>query len=430
MKRQPESSNFFEQPPPNFTEESLAELKIRKKGYGEKIERGKEQESQPEPPYPPFNDEAFLIYQDDLRKKAAESGKSLMHVTQEQALKDNQEWEKRRSQEFKENQEMLMVVKEAMDTKQRLMAEGKTEEANKIRIVLVLTGGGLKVSRTMAQIEALIKMGYKDVFTVIYGSSTGTMAAGAFAGNAERAKEIADMFFEKHLSPDFINFKRPKKIVNIGYVEKLLEQGGTGAAFDIQGIQDNPAKLYFQLTDIETEQAILVDMQEYIKQGGDPARIAAKSMSLPGFAGRSPTYEGKKVTDGGLVPVPIEEIKRRFNPTHILIIPQDPFEQTSKSLATRAGKAAALFITRFLPIPVVGKGMLAKGILKMRHMEDLAAEYIKNSDIPIAFSYPPKDELTTLNKKADARKTRHETFDSTCRAFGHPELVKDYRVGK
>jgi len=424
--KQPEFSNFSEEPSSNFAEESLQELAIRKKGYGEKIETGKSQEIPPGQPYPPFNDEAFLVYQDDLRKKAAKSKKGLMHVTQEQAIKDNEDFDKRRGQEFQENQKKLEVVKEAMDIKLDLLKQGKIEEAQKIKIVLLLLGGGLKVSQSMAQTEALTEMGYRPVFDGIYGISTGTMAAGAFAGSPEQAKKIAALFFGKQLSPEFINWGRPSRIVNINYVRRLIEKGGEGA-YDLKGIQENPARLFFQLTDVATGKAVALDMQGHINKGKDPAEIAEMSMSLPGFSGKSPTLDGRKVTDGGLVPIPIDEIKKLFDPTHILILPQYPYKESSTGLIDKAGKALVLAVSKRLPI--FGKGLLAKGVAKLNQEQEAARAYIQNSEIPIAFLYPPEAGLTTLNKKANAKRAMHQTAEDTFRVFGHLELVKDYRLG-
>jgi hypothetical protein len=482
----------FPQDPPKdgtkFTEESWRKYNIEENQY----EKNKKTAKLGKKVSPGFNDAAFVANQAYFKRKAKEQKRDLVDVAEDEARKDNEEFDlKKRSREFNENKEKLEVVKQAMDKKRDLILEGKRkldqakemqegsekqrlseegqrmiEEASEKRIVLILPGGGLKVSHTFAQTDALMDMGYGPiqideahsvpVINDIYGISTGSMAAGAFMGGARHSKELGNMFFTQHLDSRFINFSASRVLghilrgetpmVNIGFVEDLLKQDGNIAgsvAFDKQAILDYPGELWFQIARAEDEKdqngkvihkagtAILVNMKEWIKDGGDPARIAKMSMQVPFFAGKNETYKAVgadkeiQVTDGDVALPQMDEIIKNSKPDYVVVMPQVAFKESSTTLGTKIKEK----LYHLTPVGDIKKrGFLVKGLVKTGAYENLAKKFSNESGIPTAISYAPESDADTLNKDADPIRMRYNTYRDMCIAWGRPDLVEEYSV--
>lgn len=356
----------------------------------------------------------------------------------EEADRDNADFEKRKHAEFEMWQADLRVVIDNF--------KAKLENPEKKSVsAIYMKGGGMKSAYTGGQVWALNQMGItSDKIDYIFGSSSGSVVAAAYAGGPEETKKGLNLLTGPLSSKDFINpnFRQLLKgnVINLGMAEQLMSEGEY--ALDQDKIRSTKGKLYFSVTEPatgkETPAVRFLDMKDSDENPSIPNRIRS-SMTIPGLTGEIPTIDGQEYYDGDFNQLPIEEVIDQIKRTlpegqedteiNILILPQTPFElmdniepsQTEYNLASLTTAAHWAMIGKSASLTQTQKLLLARAELR-KDLEDIQ----KTRHVNIGIMWPPNDDLGTLNIDSDnARASIISSARDTVKQFGgeQPDFI-------
>jgi len=257
-------------------------------------------------------------------------------------LRDNADFEKRRTQEFKEWHRMLEIVVENLKKKR----DDPEKEGKKIRPLLLILGGGMQGPYGAGQVIALGRMGFRDKFDTVVGISAGAADAAYFlSANEESDKQTllgTSLYYKELATKKFLNFLRLKQIMNVGYAVGLMKEGEK--ALDTDAIIKGHSEFYVQATNSTTKEPELINGKT-AKQGVVQAIEA--SMALPWVYGKEIEVDDGKYVDGAFEPVPIQKVIERFNPTDVLILPNMSYDNTDTRILSKAKNALIIGFAKF-----------------------------------------------------------------------------------
>src|SRR3954463_9955029 len=206
-------------------------------------------------------------------------------------------------------------------------APGAREDGH--RVALVLEGGGMRGVVSAGMVAALERLGMRDAFDLIVGSSAGAINGVALlSGVAQRA---ADAYCGPLASRSFVNpmrVLRGKPVIDVNDVLTIV------TADDVAGNERvTSGTLHCIATDVES--ATGVDLHGMRTQEEVWTVILASSR-MPWAGGPPVEIDGRRYLDGGLVsPVPVAEAIAA-GATHVLALQTRPFGIPRKS-ASRVG---------------------------------------------------------------------------------------------
>ena len=156
-------------------------------------------------------------------------------------------------------------------------------------------------------------LGFTEGFDAVYGSSAGAINGAYFL--AQQAPFGASVYYRDVANRRFINFLRPRKVMDMDYV--IDDVVGGACPVDIARIRRNPTPLRIVATDVRSGAASVFSSH-------DPAidflATLKASSAVPILYQHPVTLDGRRYLDGGLVePVPIE-LALRDGCTDILVI--------------------------------------------------------------------------------------------------------------
>src|SRR3989344_255247 len=357
---------------------------------------------------PNFSEEEFEFHQARFENKAKKREESLwgkvMDIddpktakafAHEEALRDNADFEKRRTQEFKEWHRMLEIVVENLKKKR----DDPEKEGKKIRPLLLILGGGMQGPYGAGQVIALGRMGFRDKFDTVVGISAGAADAAYFlSANEESDKQTllgTSLYYKELATKKFLNFLRLKQIMNVGYAVGLMKEGEK--ALDTDAIIKGHSEFYVQATNSTTKEPELINGKTD-KQGVVQAIEA--SMALPWVYGKEIEVDDGKYVDGAFEPVPIQKVIERFNPTDVLILPNMSYDNTDTRILSKAKNALIIGFAKMLPR--LGSLPLAEKVLRAQRQTRQAFEYIRNNyKVNVGILYPPDLGLTQVGTDSE-----------------------------
>lgn len=212
-------------------------------------------------------------------------------------------------------------------------------EANRLRIGLVLGGGGARGAAHIGVLEVLQEL--RVPVDCVAGTSMGALVAGAFASGMPPGvmrEQLAqadwqDLFID---NPEFSEISHRSKELARRYLpgsesglnaEGLHYQGGVVAGQKIKlffnalvrsnqgehNIESLPLPLSIIATDIGNGERVVL-------RDGSLSQAMRASMSVPGLLAPL-DYRGRKLVDGGLVDnVPIGEVRERCRPDVVIVV--------------------------------------------------------------------------------------------------------------
>src|SRR4051812_8127264 len=199
------------------------------------------------------------------------------------------------------------------------------------RVALVLEGGGMRGVVSAGMVAALERLGMRDAFDMIVGSSAGAInGAALLSGVAQRA---ADAYCGPLASRSFVNplrVLRGKPVIDVNDVLAIV------TADDVAGherVTAGDVALHCIATDVAS--ATGVDLHGMRTQEEVWTVILASSR-MPWAGGPPVEIDGRRYLDGGLVsPIPVAEAIAA-GATHVLALQTRPFGIPRKS-ASRVG---------------------------------------------------------------------------------------------
>lgn len=258
----------------------------------------------------------------DNDKKTRPKQVTEKYIIQEQAERENAEFNRQYDIELKRWQESLKPVVAAFKAK-RDYPEG---EGKKHRILILSLGGGMRGPYGAGQVIGLNEMELTaEKVDILYGISAGAADLAYYAGGPENTKKGASIYSDECNSPEFLSF-HPKRINNmmraVDVVGGAMRKGEK--ALNVDAIRNLPGEVYVQVTTVEGHEAEMINVKT-----ATPDIISAfeASMNVPILNAPGVKVNGKEYIDGGFDPLPIQKLINKFHPTDILILPNTPFKR-------------------------------------------------------------------------------------------------------
>jgi predicted patatin/cPLA2 family phospholipase len=311
----------------------------------------------------------------------------------EEALRDNADFDRRRSKEFELWQKNLSVVID------RLKEKIHSPEAHlDTKACLLVLGGGMKAARSVGQAMALYEIGLGQAFDSVIGVSAGSGVAVGFVEGRSGLDKIASMYFEECGTKEFINYKRIHKVLDPSIIAKTMRTGPK--AIDTVAINKSDTKLYVAATNAFTGEIELIDTKT-----ASPDMVAAceASAAIPLF--QDPVLvNGNSYIDGALNQFPLEEVIEKFSPTDILVLPSTSFS-FSNNLEYNDSEHAILWGLSMMGSLGSNGSASAEDIIRSKERLRIFLDQISQiNHVNIGVLWPPEVEVSNFTTNPDTLK--------------------------
>jgi predicted patatin/cPLA2 family phospholipase len=171
-----------------------------------------------------------------------------------------------------------------------------SEPDNPSRPALVVQGGGMRGIYSLSALAELEKLGLRDAFSRVIGSSAGAINGAYFL--AGQAEESISIYTEDLSNKRFVDPWRLRKIVDVDYMIDVLR---AKHHLDEEAMRKAPATLYTVLTDAATGEAKVVSSRDpYL----DVYEVLRATAALPGLYNKKIAIEDRhdapRYVDGGV----------------------------------------------------------------------------------------------------------------------------------
>ncbi|HEY4479665.1 MAG TPA: hypothetical protein VI981_04920 [Candidatus Paceibacterota bacterium] len=307
---------------------------------------------------------------------------SAVDFAHEEALRDDVDFERKRDEEeYEASERNLKPVIEA------LIQKRNNPERKDIRTLLVIPGGGMRCAVGAGQaLIGLNAVGMDKAFDNVFGISGGGQVAAFFAGGKERSARGASIFYEECTYGEFIKKTRISRIMNVDVVSNAMTSGEK--ELDQKAVRDSGIGLYLGVTRVDDEKCEIINAKT--ARPGIMDALKA-TMAVPLFYGKDIEVNETKYMDGAFDPLPIQRLIEKFEPTHILILANVPFNRVD-SFELSPGE---YLLAEFLP-KVGSLGTMAKFASNKKQMRESLEFIQKQSGVNIGILWPPDTNLDTL----------------------------------
>lgn len=338
------------------------------------------------------------------------------YVMQEQAERENLDFDRRLEEERREWDERLKLVIEALRAK-RDDPEG---EGKKRRVLIYGLGGGMRGPYGAGQVAALNEMGFTaeilDENDALVGSSAGFDDLIYYADGLEQTYKGASIYYEECTTKEFLDMTNAKQVMNIHVVGQAMRKGEK--KLDTEHLHNLKVQIHAVVNQVDGADAELVDVKT-----ATPDMISAAEASMNVRLLKAPGIEvnGKHMEDGSFGSFPIQKLIDKFQPTDILVLPNIPFR-----------KITELAVANPLLDRVKNEGTigLIKKFLKIEsELRKMLEEFKEHQGVNIGIMWPPDRGLDTIDADADLIKTAVvDTVRDTIKQFGEiqPEKIRLY----
>lgn len=358
-----------------------------------------------------------------LRQESAELGENFKPPEREY-----QELQKENFEEHEKWQNNLKEVVVAMRKKRddiqevvRAMKQKKLGQpaAQGIRVLVVVLGGGMQGPYGAGQMCALQEMGYtsshineRDVFL---GISAGAATCAFGIAGRKQALLGTSYFYTVCTTKAFMNYMRLHQVMDVSVIGQALKNEFT--KLDVEAIRRNPAQFYVQAYNENTKEPEFINTKD---TSLDMTDALLASMAIPVIYNKTLVINGVKYSDGAFDdPLPVVRAIQRFRPTHILILPNTPFNRIP------LGEPSKLERLLVKAIPHAGSLGFVRKVLNNRHALRQSLEAVaQNHNVKIGVAWPPEMGLGMMTQdktkiKTAVRAAAKDFFD----LFGEPERV-------
>jgi predicted patatin/cPLA2 family phospholipase len=180
-----------------------------------------------------------------------------------------------------------------------------SEPDNPARPALVVQGGGMRGIYSLSALAELERLGLRDAFSRVIGSSAGAINGAYFL--AGQAEESISIYTEDLSNKQFVDPRRFWKIVDVDYMIDVLKEKHH---LDTEEMRRAPATLYTVLTDAKTAEARVVSSRD---RSLDIYEVFRATAALPGLYGKKIAIEddpgARRYIDGGVSDLlPLERV--------------------------------------------------------------------------------------------------------------------------
>ena len=197
--------------------------------------------------------------------------------------------------------------------------EAGKKGASKIRTLILALSGAATGTYEAGQLAALLETGItpKEIDNCV-GISTGAGGLLYYVTSRENYYKGVGIYTHVLNEKGFLNWKNWPRIMNLGVVFRAVLKGER--AVNIPAVMASSSGFWV------IAQNTLNEKNEIINAKNDPINAVHATMAVPYFYGEKVQVEGGTYTDGAFAETPLEDIIKKFEPTHVLIIPNMPFE--------------------------------------------------------------------------------------------------------
>lgn len=179
------------------------------------------------------------------------------------------------------------------DNLSRRGLEISQDSPTRLKTALVVQGGGMRGTYSMAALMALEECGLGGAFDHVLGASAGAIN-GAYL-LAEQAKMAVTVYLDDISNTKFVSFRRLWKVVDIDYlVDGVLK---AHKALNVKRVMESRAEIHITLTDFSTGAGAVVTNRD---RGLDLMEALRATAAMPILYNRPVTVNGREYIDGGL----------------------------------------------------------------------------------------------------------------------------------
>lgn len=322
--------------------------------------------------------------------------KTPQHIMHEEAIRDDADFERRIS---KEAPAWNVNLQEAIAG---FRDKASNPDNQNIKTLIVILGGGMKCAYSAGQIMALNAIGITaDKVDAVVGASGGAVVATGYLAGKRETVEASKILAESGSGDDFINAKRVVKggsVVNLDWLVGALKGSSSGPIIDEDKIRNSKTELYYVVTKptdgVKDPEVVLLDARNQAEVPSLDEAVKASMALGPKMTGKAGIINGEQYYDGAVAACPIQEIIDKVKPTHVIILPQLPYEltenikpSTKQMIGSRIAK-------------LIGYNAVAKGLVNKRQLRE-SLELIKKLDgVKIGIMWPPDSGMSTFTKNS------------------------------
>jgi len=192
---------------------------------------------------------------------------------------------------------------EGIHRRRRQRLAGEASDANR-KTAVILQGGAMRGVISAGAMIPMEALGFTEGFDAVYGSSAGALNGAYFLAN--QAAFGASVYYRDVANRRFINFLRPRKVLDMDFV--FDDVVGGRSRVDVTRVRSNRTPLHMIVTDARTGEEAVHSSHD---PGIDLLTALKASAAVPILYDRTVALDGSRYLDGSLVnPVPIERAIR------------------------------------------------------------------------------------------------------------------------
>lgn len=209
----------------------------------------------------------------------------------------------------------------------------------KIKIGLIIGGGGMRSAFAGGVLSGLKNLGLSDVFDLVVGVSAGAPIGAYFL--SDQAEDGSSIYTKYLARKEFIDPFRLSKIIDIGYMDRVFRKH---IPLDQNKIRKSRSDFYVTVTDVNSAKGELLNMKD---KKIDIVDAICASSALPILYNGTVRIKGKDYCDGALGNgVPIEFAVRK-GCTDILIVLSNSSKRKNKNVHPIERLAINLYMKSF-----------------------------------------------------------------------------------
>jgi predicted patatin/cPLA2 family phospholipase len=191
-----------------------------------------------------------------------------------------------------------------------------TQRSDPHHVALVIEGGGMRGVAVGGMVSALERLGLRDAFDSVHGSSAGAVAASYFvAGQAAKGTTIYYEDLNNRLFIDPWRAPRHRPIMDVSYLINNIMILKKPLNFNIAVRGDIP--VYVVMTDVERQE---VYIKHHFDSDEDFRTCLKATVTMPFIGGPPVRHDGRLLYDGGLVQQIAIRSARAAGATHLLVL--------------------------------------------------------------------------------------------------------------
>ena len=230
-----------------------------------------------------------------------------------------------------------------MDRREGGYVSGSQKDGHKV--ALLFEGGAMGGVVSAAFGVEISALGFSECFDTVYGTSSGALNAAFFV--AKQAPELAELYLNDILDPQFMRILRWPDQVDVKWLAKRLSSGGP-RSISVKNIMTARPELRISTTNITTGETRYFSNK--LDSGNTIIPALTASGSTPMFVSHTEVIEGQAYSDG-LVREAIPSVAAiEDGHTHIIALLSNPVGR-QKHRNTIRSWLEQIFRIRHYPIP-------------------------------------------------------------------------------